>query len=312
MIVAVTPFLALPLAHAWQRFGHGRLFRVAALLLWIVSVQNAYAYNTNLRRAAMDFEDDSFSGWKTTSMFPSVRRMGREDDGPLLTALWLGGVAVIAVGAWWRARQPSAGRIPLTPWRACAATTAVLLVGGVAAGALTRWPEGFRPELMIFPEDAKLQAFEYVERHGCALCVSSRVGVISERDISRQVRTFEFALDEPLHLSPDRDQAGPLIRWRLAALPPGPALLEIHARTEQGDRSIVLSVTVFDRGTENVLASREIRGDELTGSEDTVVPVYFTAQPEHSVRARLDYLPAAEVWVDRFLVVFGEDPPLAD
>ena len=127
--------------------------------------------------------------------------------------------------------------------------------------------------------------------------------------MSKHIRIWEFALDRPLRLSPDRDESGAAIRWQLSAIPPGPARLELHARAERADPSVVLAVTVFDRRTDKTLASREVRADELASSQDVIIPVYFTSLPHEDVRARLDYFSTVEVSVSRLLVEPGEIPP---
>lgn len=295
MIVAVTPFAALALAHAFQRFGGGRVFKVVAALLWVVSVDVAYAYNSHLQRPSLVFADDSFSGWKPTLLFPSIVRIGREPDAPIRTAFWLGIVAAVALGAWFRAKRPRANPTRFTSWRFSAALAAMVAVASVAGGALTRGPGGFRPQLMIDGQHASEEALDHFLRDGCAPCVSSREGILNEHDIVRRfpqpgVRTRSHAAPGTpgvgtahqhllqLRLPPDRNSAGATLVWEVPASAPNRALIELHARTERSDPSVVLSATVFDR-REAVIAAREIRTDELVSAGYVVVPLYLAVDP---------------------------------
>jgi hypothetical protein len=156
LIVAVVPFAVLPLAHAVERFGGSRVFRVVAAFLLLISIHNALVYNTNIAARVIRLSDDSFSGWKTMLVFP--RMWGDVPSGVwptwLLVSFWLAVVAVL-VAMSWRVERLPAPTGSFSPWRYSMLVGATVLGAGVLGGALTQAAKGFDDRLMMRPEAAR-------------------------------------------------------------------------------------------------------------------------------------------------------------
>ena len=91
LVVSVVPLLVIPIAYAMKRFKTSRLFWVVAGLLWVVSLRNAFVFNSYLARGDLRLSDSSVSGWSTTLMFPSIMGISTAE---MLTSpsvlIWIG------------------------------------------------------------------------------------------------------------------------------------------------------------------------------------------------------------------------------
>ena len=113
LIVAVVPLAATPLIEVLMR--RGRALRIAFVLLLILSLDNALAYDFHHDRLMDILVDPSFSGWKVNLLFPEKSRQPWQvsaANGALLM-LWLGAlVALVTAPAWTRRWTPRARSRP--------------------------------------------------------------------------------------------------------------------------------------------------------------------------------------------------------
>lgn len=182
LIVAVVPLAATPLLEVLMR--RGRATRIAFVLLLILSLDNALAYDFHHDRLMDILVDPSFSGWKVNLLFPEKSRQPWQvsaANGALLVC-WIGAlVALVTAPAWMRRWTPrgdrGSGRIGSLAFAALGLF--VLLGTGVsAATGGWRWRK-----YLITPPDAARQAALYLDELGaCAICYSSKDGPIGRRD----------------------------------------------------------------------------------------------------------------------------------
>jgi hypothetical protein len=182
LIVAVVPLAATPLIDVLTR--RDRALRIAFVLLLILSLDNAFAYNFHHDRLMDILVDPSFSGWKVNLLFPERSRQPWQVsavNGALLVS-WLAALAALLTApAWMRrwTRRDDRGSDRIGSLAFTAAALFVLLGTGVSAATGTwTWRK-----YLITPAEAARQAALFLDDLGaCAICYSSKDGPIGRKD----------------------------------------------------------------------------------------------------------------------------------
>lgn len=192
-IVAIVPLAAVPLAEILSRHGGRRIVQIGFGLLFMLSLDNALAYNLHHQKHYGPLVDWSFSGWKTNLLFPDAGRAPWDvsvTNGLLLTA-WLAVlislVTAPAVMQWLQARN--AGRISIAGRRLHARAGAGMLVGAAVLVLLGTAVSGVinsrsHHRFRVPPRTAALEAAALLEEiEHCAVCLSTRRGDIGTKTV---------------------------------------------------------------------------------------------------------------------------------
>jgi hypothetical protein len=177
LVAAVVPTFILPVAVFLRRFWSSSSVRVSALLLVVLSLDAALAYNLGNGKRFGSLHDASVTGWKPNLAFPIIRGTVWDES----TANFVLFVAIaailagVAIGAWVRAGQLKSGQSVSSRVRP-AATIGVLLVAGVWSfgGAwLNRdWTSG---DYLIDRDPAtRMAAAALVQLRHCRVCFTSQ------------------------------------------------------------------------------------------------------------------------------------------
>ena len=110
LIAAVVPLAAVPLAELLARRGDRPGLRAVVVLLLVVSLHNAFAYNFHHQKHYGLLVDWSFSGWKTNLLFPVDSRSAWEVSSAngwlfaawIVTLVALAAIPYVLVRAWYR------------------------------------------------------------------------------------------------------------------------------------------------------------------------------------------------------------------
>jgi hypothetical protein len=182
LIVAVVPLAATPLIEVLMR--RDRALRIAFVLLLILSLDNALAYDFHHDRLMDILVDPSFSGWKVNLLFPERSRQPWQvsaANGTLLVC-WLAALAaMVTAPAWMRRWAPRAdggsGRIGSL---VCAAAILFVLLGTGVSAATGTWT--WRKYLITPAEAARQAALFLDDLRACTICYSSTDGPIGRKD----------------------------------------------------------------------------------------------------------------------------------
>ncbi len=188
-LVAVLPFAAVPLAELLAQRAGSRVLQAAFGLLFLISLQNALAYNTHHYKEVGTLVDWSFSGWKVNLMFPFDSRSAAQVSAAngLLQGAWAVALAALVAGPWLIHKVRTERRhMAACPERRRRATPrpsrsrpALALVAVAVFGLLGTWVSAatghwMKREYRIPPDQAALSAARFLDEIGhCAICVSS-------------------------------------------------------------------------------------------------------------------------------------------
>ena len=111
-VAAVVPLLIWPVAVLVRRFWSSAIVRIVTVVLVVISLDSARAYNWNFRKSFGGLRDRSFSGWKPNLAFPIIR--GEQWLAPANVALFLC-LAALIVGVSWAAFTWAGRRAPAPP-----------------------------------------------------------------------------------------------------------------------------------------------------------------------------------------------------
>ena len=179
-IVAIVPLAAVPLAEILSRHGGRRIVQIGFGLLFMLSLDNALAYNLHHQKHYGPLVDWSFSGWKTNLLFPADVSV---TNGLLLTAWLVVLISLAAAPAVMQWLQATVGR--QLHARAGASmlmgATVFVLLGTAVSGVINSWSHHpFR----VPPRTAALEAAALLEEiDHCAVCLSTRRGEIGTKTV---------------------------------------------------------------------------------------------------------------------------------
>lgn len=178
LIVAAVPLGAVPLVEWLAERGTRRVPQVLFVLLLLVSLDNALAYNLHHYKGFGPLADWSFSGWKVNLLFPAEGRapwlVSRANAA--LSVAWL--VALAALFAWPLYRRSTDENLsPSAPSLPQLALGAVALLGLVGSGVSAATGEWVRNNYRIPAEIAATRAAGQLDGLGtCAVCWTSAAG----------------------------------------------------------------------------------------------------------------------------------------
>jgi len=170
-IAAVVPLLMIPAALAMADGWDWRGWRYAALVLAILSIDQAWVYNTMHTKEVGILVAQGVTGWRVNLLFPYMA-----GDAPI-GAWWLlvAWCALLGVSVWW-ALRPRGSRITR------AAATAWLAAGVLLVAAMTRadaWSNRQPRYTQRVGNAREALAQAYAAAGGCHLCWSSSRGLLS-------------------------------------------------------------------------------------------------------------------------------------
>jgi hypothetical protein len=132
-MVAVVPLAAVPVA-AWLRAVRGRLlWSAVAVVLLLISVQMAVAYNLRNDKAITQTIAAGISGWDPSFAFPLLRRTQQAGFDARSLAVWeMLSVAAVAVGFWAGSKNGRHNARPagMAPTAAIATALAIVPLAG--------------------------------------------------------------------------------------------------------------------------------------------------------------------------------------
>jgi hypothetical protein len=176
LVVAVVPLLAWPAVVALREFWNARTVRAAALLMIVLSLDAALAYNLKHEKPLGAMHADGLSGWRPNLAFPVVRGEGWNSPGNLaLLAAMIGALTIVTIGAA-RRRLPNSPASDDAPWSMTAAEMGGVLAGVVVSIAATSangtW---FRDEYLLGRTTSReIAAASLLSLDRCRLCFTSR------------------------------------------------------------------------------------------------------------------------------------------
>ena len=142
-MVAVVPLVAVPVGVLLQTVRGRPMGSALAVVLLLISVQMAAAYNLRNDKTITQTIADGVSGWDPSLLFPLMRRTVQPGFDKQALMVWeIGSLAGIAAGAWFGARRYEAGtsiaRPQTLPWAASLAVVPLAGLLAIAAGGPIR------------------------------------------------------------------------------------------------------------------------------------------------------------------------------
>ncbi len=202
-LVAVVPFLMLPLAYTVMTWGHLRWVRAAFLLLLIVSLDTGLSYNLHHTKEVGRLIDWGTSGWASNLLMPWTHAAPweRSSGNFALFLFWavasIGLVLLPLVPHVTRRRGETSNdvrpaRPGLPPFPYALAAMAVFICFGSAATALGQ--EWTRIDYFVPAVEARAAIIRYAAPlDRCALCYSSLRGELGRGElVGNTIESFSF------------------------------------------------------------------------------------------------------------------------
>jgi len=153
-IVAILPVGAVAVA-AWVKTIRGRQWPVAiALVLGLISIQYAAAYNLRNDKTITQTIASGISGWDFSFLFPLIRRIAQPGFDARVLAAWIAlSIAAVGIGFWFASRRSGQS---LPPYARATTAVVVSLALIPIAGWLAMAAGGPRRELRLLktPRDS--------------------------------------------------------------------------------------------------------------------------------------------------------------
>jgi hypothetical protein len=209
-LVAVIPFLMLPVAYALMTWGHLRWVRAAFLVLLIVSLDAGISYNLHHTKEVGRLVDWGASGWAVNLLMPWTHAAPWERSRGNFVLFLFWAISSIALVLWplasgFTSRRPangdSPGRRATVPY--ALATAGVFVCSATIATAVG--PEWTRIDYFIPAVEARLAAVRYAEPlDRCALCYSSLRGEVGRGElVGNTIESFFVTANRRASLSGD-------------------------------------------------------------------------------------------------------------
>ena len=182
-LVAVIPFLMLPVAWTLRTWGHLRPVRAVSVMGFVLSLYTAAAYDLHHTKDVGRFVDWGTSGWAANLLMPWTHAAPWERSWGNFAVLlsWAVTALLLLALPLRRGVEPAPERHDLTiPYALAAVAAFVCLATALTAAG----PEWTRADYFIPPVEARAAAIRYagpLER--CALCYSSLRGEVGRGEL---------------------------------------------------------------------------------------------------------------------------------